>query len=73
MPHGIINKYGSVLHENFDKCYTHSFNLSNSKLQTIHLNNDITVTFENLIDYLTCICKIKYSVQYVKTLYDFYY
>ncbi len=44
------------------KIYEQIFNLSYSELQTIYSNINRTVTFKNLIDYLTCVCKMKYSV-----------
>ena len=48
--------------DKYQTIYEQTLNLSSSELQTIHLNVDRTVTFENLIDYLTRVCKIKYSV-----------
>ena len=39
--------------DKYQTIYEQTLNLSSSELQTIHLNIDRTVTFENLIDYLT--------------------
>jgi predicted esterase YcpF (UPF0227 family) len=48
--------------DKYQTIYQQIFNSSHSELQTIHFNIDRSVTFENLVDYLTCVCKIKYSV-----------
>ena len=61
----VINEAFKIL--NFEKPsdelrsrYERTYNLPRLKLKSIHSNINRTVTFENLIHYLTCIYKLKY-------------